>query len=337
MPDYKVQLDTYSGPMDLLLYLIRREEVDIYDIPITHLLEQYLEYVRVLEMLDPDVVGEFLVLAATLMEIKSRMLLPKPPPEESDEDWLDPRADLVRQLLAYKAYREAADYLGDRKELQSRRFARPPVDIPAGEEEVDIEDAQIWDLLNAFNKLLASVGQQTTTHDVVYDDTPVTLHAADVLDRLEREGPVMNFELIFEGRTRSEMIGLFLALLELIRQCRVRVEQSDSLGSIDIHLLDPTPISGLSDTMADEWAPEEDEFSDAPFEEQDAPLSEAVEDVWDDQEDDEYSRRIGEVQVGEVDLGRTPDGPELLDTGDKTAELDNGSAETGGDDVENTS
>ena len=89
MQDYKVQLDTYSGPMDLLLYLIRREEVDIYDIPIAHILEQYLEYVRLLEMLDPDMVGDFLVLAATLMEIKSRMLLPKPPPEEGDEEFDD--------------------------------------------------------------------------------------------------------------------------------------------------------------------------------------------------------------------------------------------------------
>ncbi|MHC4796900.1 MAG: segregation and condensation protein A, partial [Planctomycetota bacterium] len=259
MPDYKVQLDTYSGPMDLLLYLIRRDEVDIYDIPIAHVLEQYLGYVRLLEMLDPDEVGDFLVLAATLMEIKSRMLLPKPPPEETDEDLFDPRADLVRQLLAYRAYREAADDLGQRKDLHGRRFARPPMDVPDDENQVDIEDAQIWDLLTAFNKLLASIGQQPTAHDVIYDDTPVTLHAADILDLLEREGPVMSFEQIFEGRTRSEMIGLFLALLELIRQYRVRVEQVDPLGSIRIHLLDPTPITGIEELPVDRSDQEEDE------------------------------------------------------------------------------
>src|SRR5690348_2125180 len=99
MPDYKVQLDSYSGPLDLLLYLIRRDEIDIYDIPISRVLEQYHGYIRMLEMIDPDMVGEFLVVAATLMEIKSRLLLPKPPPEVEDTDLLDPRADLVRQLL----------------------------------------------------------------------------------------------------------------------------------------------------------------------------------------------------------------------------------------------
>src|SRR5687767_4869376 len=165
MQDYKVQLDSYSGPMDLLLYLIRREEVDIYDIPISGVLEQFLKYVGVLQMLDPDTVGDFLVLAATLMEIKSRMLLPKPPPEVDDSDALDPRADLVRQLLAYKVFRDAAGDLARRAEVRSQRFNRPPIDLPEGDEQhVDLEDVQIWDLLNAFNKLLASVGRQRATH-----------------------------------------------------------------------------------------------------------------------------------------------------------------------------
>ncbi|MBI4579474.1 MAG: segregation/condensation protein A, partial [Planctomycetes bacterium] len=213
MQDYRVQLDSYSGPMDLLLYLIRRDEIDIYDIPISRILDQYLGYVRLVEQLDPDAIGDFLVLAATLMEIKSRLLLPKPPPEEGGDDLLDPRADLVRQLLAYRTFREAAARLADRAELHAQRFGRPALDLPAGEGEVDLEEVQIWDLLTAFNRLLAAVGQAKATHDVRYDDTPVALHAADVLDRLEREGPTMPFERIFEGRTRSEMIGLFLALL----------------------------------------------------------------------------------------------------------------------------
>ncbi|UCD30152.1 MAG: segregation/condensation protein A [Planctomycetota bacterium] len=323
MQDYKVQLDTYSGPMDLLLYLIRREEVDIYDIPIAHILGQYLEYVRLLEMLDPDTVGDFLVLAATLMEIKSRMLLPKPPPDEGDEDLLDPRADLVRQLLAYRAYREAADQLRLRKDLHSRRFSRPPVDVPDDEEQVDIEDAQIWDLLTAFNKLLASIGQQRTTHDIIYDDTPVTLHAADILDRLERDGPVMGFEQIFEGRTRSEMIGLFLALLELIRQYRIRVEQADPLGNIKIHLLDPTPITGIADTKAVEDEREEDEYADAPFEEEKTSAVAPDDDYWDEgEEEDEYSRQIDAVQVGEVDMGRSEDDAEIPDDDVDTTDPD---------------
>ena len=141
MQDYRIQLDTYSGPMDLLLYLIRREEVDIYDIPIARVLEQYLHYVRLLEELDPESVGDFLVMAATLMEIKSRMLLPRNLPEEGEEeDLLDPRADLVRQLLAYRSVREAAGQLGERAELHLRRFGRPRVDGPADNGDVDIED-----------------------------------------------------------------------------------------------------------------------------------------------------------------------------------------------------
>ena len=306
MPDYRVQLDTYSGPTDLLLYLIRREEVDIYDIPIARILGQYLEYVRLLEALDPDAAGDFLVLAATLMEIKSRMLLPTPPPEVDEDDTFDPRADLVRQLLAYRAFREAALDLADRAEVRSRRFSRPRLDVPDGDGQVDIEDVQIWDLLTAFNKLLASVGLERATHEVIYDDTPVALHAADILDLLERDGPAMPFEKIFEGRSRSEMIGLFLALLELIRQARVRVEQVSQFGPIVIHLLDATPITDVMMTTdrAGSADMEADEDTEAPSEEEEAVGEGAVEDVFEDEEE-EFRRRIDAVQIGEVDLGRS--------------------------------
>ncbi len=311
MPDYRVQLDAYSGPLDLLLYLIRRDEIDIYDIPISRVLEQYIEYIRVMEMIDPDLVGDFLVMAATLMEIKSRLMLPKPPPEVDDSDLsgLDPRSDLVRQLLQYKLYRDAAGVLSQRADIQSRRFNRPRVGLPADEAEVDIEDVQIWDLLAAFNKLLAAVGKQKVTHDVVYDDTPITLHAADILDRLERDGPAMPFERIFEGRTRGEMIGLFLALLELIRQDRIRVEQGEQFGSILVHLIDATPITTVLDSPEQkgfkEVGAEEEEaepIEEQPFEEV---VSESGEAVFEDEEadeDDEFSRRINAVEVHEVDL-----------------------------------
>lgn len=321
MPDYKVQLDSYSGPLDLLLYLIRRDEVDIYDIPIARVLDQYLQYVHVLEQLDPDAVGDFLVLAATLMEIKSRMLLPKPPPEVDDGDMLDPRSDLVRQLLAYKVFRDAAGELSERAEVQSRRFPRPPLELPQEGQHVEIEEVQIWDLLAAFNKLLAAVGRQRTTHDVIYDDTPITLHAADILDRLEREGPSLFFERIFEGRSRSEMIGLFLALLELIRQDRVRIEQEHAFGTISVHLIDATPITTVMDSAEEkgfkEYAEEEEsQAADESVCESEAPLEEvgegeAAEAVFATEEDeefesddDEFSRRINAVEIGDVDLGR---------------------------------
>lgn len=324
MADYKVQLDSYSGPMDLLLYLIRRDEVDIYDIPIARVLEQYLAYVRLLEELDPEAVGDFLVMAATLVEVKSRVLLPKPPAEVVEDDDLDPRADLVRQLLAYRSFREAADGLQERADVFGKRFGRPPTEIEDdGKREVDLDDVQIWDLMSAFNKLLASVGKQRTTHDVIYDDTPITLHAADVLDRLQREGPAIHFEIIFEGRTRGEMVGLFLALLELIRQKRVRIQQEQVFGQITVHLLDATPIttiSSVSDEAGEADETElvvEDESAAADGQEEyerEEESSEERESVFvdypdddDDEEEDEYFKKISAVEIRDVDLKGTAD------------------------------
>jgi len=267
----------------------------------------------VLELIDPDVIGDFLVLAATLMEIKSRMLLPKPPPEVEDADLFDPRSDLVRQLLQYKVYRDAAGALSRRADIQSQRFNRPHVGLPSEEPEIDIEDVQIWDLLTAFNKLLSAVGKQKVTHDVVYDDTPITLHAADILDRLEREGPALQFERIFEGRTRGEMIGLFLAMLELIRQDRIRIQQEKQFGSIHVHLIDATPITtvldatqqGFKEPAAEESDEEEPAEQDAPFEEVAGSSGESVFEE-EPEEEDEFSRRINAVEIQEVDLrGKT--------------------------------
>jgi segregation and condensation protein A len=133
LDDYRVRLDAYNGPMDLLLYLIRKDEVDIYDIPIARIAEQYQQYLELLQALDVNLAGEFLVLAATLMEIKSRMLLPHPPPlAEGEEE--DPRMELVRELLEYKRFRDAAEGLKERADVQQLKFprlARP--EVPAEE------------------------------------------------------------------------------------------------------------------------------------------------------------------------------------------------------------
>jgi len=238
MADYRVNLDVYNGPLDLLLYLIRREELDIYDIPIARITEQYLGYVDMLRAIDPNLAGEFLVVAATLMEIKTRMLLPTAPVEEGEASdiEIDPRAELIRQLLEYKAFKDAAGDLRDAAEVQARRFGRRPVQPDPPERELDLEDVQIWNLLDAFSNILEAIGADKPTHQVIYDDTPIELHAEDILDRLGRDGP-MTFRKIFEGRTElTEVLGLFLAILELVRIKKVLARQERNFGEISLHL-----------------------------------------------------------------------------------------------------
>ncbi len=259
--EYRVQLEAFEGPLDLLLYLIRRAEVDITDIPIATIADQYLAHLAGIERIDIDTAGEFLVMAATLMEIKSRSLAPParegavegeegatPPADDSAPD---PRAELVRQLLAYKAYRDAADALDRHRREWERRHPAAPAGIDderlraalaeAGEGggALDMEDLSLLDLAEAFASIMATVNlDRLGDHKVVDDDTPIELHAADLLDRLRRdaaEGPV-SFGALLAGRSRAEMIGLFLAVLELVRQRRLAVRQESPGGAITLAL-----------------------------------------------------------------------------------------------------
>jgi len=257
MSDYRVKLDIYDGPLDLLLYLIRREELDIYDIPIARITEQYLGYVELLKKLDPNIAGEFMVVAATLLEIKTRMLLPPQPAAEGDEEavLLDPRAELIRRLLEYKAFKDAAGDLRDAADKQTLRFPRIPVEDEQKETFIDLEDAQVWDLLDAFSKLMESIGQGPTEREIVYDETPIELHATDIIDRLRRDGG-LTFGRIFEGRTlRSEIVGLFLALLELIRQKKIIARQRKNFDDI---FVEPNPSADVAGEPQAGEAPDSD-------------------------------------------------------------------------------
>ena len=252
MPEYRIQTDVYNGPLDLLLYLIKRDEVDIYDIPVSRVTEQYCQYVELLKVIDPNVAGDFLVMATVLMEIKSRMLLPRQVTEDGEpEDLSDPRLELVHQLLEYKKFKDASFEMQRAAGLQAQRWPRSPARVKQEQPtEVDLDDVQIWDLVAAFNKIMVAIGAGQTTHDVVFDDTPISLHATDILDRLQTEGSELTFEEIFAGHTRVEMIGLFLALLELMRQSRVRVSQDSGDGVVRVTLLSAEPIQ-----VGDEWGP----------------------------------------------------------------------------------
>lgn len=293
--EYKVMLDIYNGPLDLLLFLIKRDEIDIYDIPIARITEQYVQYVGLLQQIDPEVVSEFLVLAATLIEIKSRTLLPTPPPEEVAEDFVDPRLELVRQLLEYKKYKDAARDLDRAASLRAMKAARSPV-MPEGDKNAfALESLDIWDLFEAFNRLLQQTGKLAATHHVGVDDTPIALHAEDILDSIQRAGGGQEFAEIFAGRTRAEMIGLFLALLELIRQGRIRAIQEKPFAPIRICLIDATPLDAFDEEEVF-GAGASDGDIDAPFHHHHAEAEPALEQIDDD--------RAGEgLEESEIDLG----------------------------------
>ena len=246
MADYRVNLDIYNGPLDLLLYLIRRSEVEIHDIPIASITEQYLAYANVLEQLNIDNAAEFLVMASTLMEIKSALLLPRQEIEGQEEDDLsDPRLELVRQLLEYKQFKDAANTLGEAAAQQSLRFPRSLADLKKlqdqqkqeQQQEFEMEGLQIWDLFDTFTRMMQATLAARGPHQVIHDNTPIDLYETDLLDRAQHEAP-LTFEGAFAGcKSRGEMIGLFLAMLELIRQNLIRIEQEEAFGPIYIFAL----------------------------------------------------------------------------------------------------
>jgi segregation and condensation protein A len=274
--DYRVELDVYNGPLDLLLYLLKRDELDIYDIPIARITDSYMGYVRMLKELssqqglDINVAGDFLVMAATLMEIKSAMLLPKPPASQGDgasatSELTDPRYELVQKLLEYKKFKDAANLLDHKQVEHASRFPRYPALRKAeGDDDappVDMDEVQVWDLLEAFNRLMKEVGgQRPRFHEVTYDDTPIDLHAADIEDRLTREGKLTLRDLVAGRTSKSEMVGVFLALLELIREKKILVEQGDILGEVHIVAAPPehrATYAHASLHLADEAAAED--------------------------------------------------------------------------------
>ncbi|MEO1130381.1 MAG: segregation/condensation protein A [Planctomycetota bacterium] len=251
--DYTVRLDTFQGPLDLLLHLIQRAEVDITEVSIAHITDQFLSHIDDLdERVDVDTAGEFLVLAATLIEIKSRVLTPDESKatasSEEGAESNDLAGELIRQLLAYKAFRDAADRLDDQRAEWLRRYPAGQAAIDRGaltaasgaDAATDLEDVELYDLVTAFGHIMETVVfDRLGAHEITDDDTPIELHAADIVDRLDREpggrigGEGIALRVIFEGRSRSEMVGLFLALLELTRQHRCVVRQDPDRQSGD--------------------------------------------------------------------------------------------------------
>lgn len=233
--EYKVELEIFEGPLDLLLYLIKRDEVDIYNIPIETITTQYMEYLEVLRMLDLNIAGEFLVMAATLMMIKSRMLLPVDERPEMEEEEEDPRWDLVRQLVEYKKFKDAAARLQDREAFQENVFSlgKETVVLEPDEPGLALQDVSLFDLIAAFKNVLKRARPETVT-DVFGERFTVADKIETILAQVKR-GERLLFNALFpEQATRSEIACTFLALLELIRLRQIRASQDEQFGEIVI-------------------------------------------------------------------------------------------------------
>jgi segregation and condensation protein A len=231
--DYQVDLDVFRGPLDLLLYLVKRDEVDVRDISISRVAEQFKEYLEVIHILDVERAGEFLVMAATLMEIKSRMLLPRAEEEGDAED--DPRLELVRQLIQYKRFKEAAALLDARAEQQSYRLPRQPVAAPTSPTSPPVRPVELWDLVSAFGRLMRET-MALQPQEIVVDQTPLHVYMDVILRRLQLEKRVLFSSLFTPPYTRGRLVGLFLAVLELTKSRRIVPEQDEPFSDIWLSL-----------------------------------------------------------------------------------------------------
>ena len=230
--DYRVELPDFHGPLDLLLYLVKKNEVDVRDIPIARIAEQFQQYLAVLQVADVELAGDFLVLAATLMEIKSKLLLPQPAATGAAAAEADPRRELVKQLVEYKKFKEAAARLEERADARQRRLPRQPVDAPAGPSgPPPVQAVELWDLVSAFGRLLSET-QALQPRQVVVDETPLSVYVDAIRARLASAPRVPFRELFTPPHHRARLVGLFLAVLELIRRFEAVLEQDGMFGEI---------------------------------------------------------------------------------------------------------
>ncbi len=234
--DYKIKLDVFEGPLDLLLHLIKKNELDIYDIPITDVTKQYMDYLELMKLMDLNIAGEFLVMAATLMHIKSKMLLPQPEVEEETDQELDPRAELVKRLLEYKKFKEAAVDLYHKAMRHKDYFARksPAMEIDTEEsKEHEYFEASLFDLITAFKKVMKDIPKKLF-YEVIKDEFTVEEKIHDIFHLLVKNPIISFYDLFKKAKTKLEVITIFLSILELIRLKEIVVKQSKNFGDIRI-------------------------------------------------------------------------------------------------------
>ena len=248
MAEYKVQFEVFEGPLDLLLYLIKKEEVDIYEVNLTRLATQFVEYVDVMRMLDLDIAGEFLVMASTLMYIKSRELLPRDLQPESveEEEGEDPRWELIRQLVAYKKFKDAAAQLQVRELEQENTFPRLPIKPEIEPAPIAVRgEASLFDLINAVSEVLKRVGKREGVREIFEDKWTVSEKIEHLVKLTTERGAVKFSELFLSAQSRTEVICTFLALLELIRLKQLVCAQSEDFADIEITRAPAQPVAPI--------------------------------------------------------------------------------------------
>lgn len=232
----KIKLEIFEGPLDLLLYLVKKDHLNIYDIPIAQVTEQYIQYLELMRLLDLNIASEFLVMAATLIHIKSKMLLPsQDSPVEAEEEEIDPRLDLIRQLLEYKKFKEAAEELKRREIIQQKVFARPPTssEFNSSEEEAFFE-ASLFDLISAFSTALSGKVSREIFYEVIKDEFTVEGKIHDMLHMLLATAQINASRLFASAKNKLEVVAIFLAILELIRLKEIILRQKQLFGDIII-------------------------------------------------------------------------------------------------------
>ncbi len=250
--DFRVELDMFRGPLDLLLYLVRKHEVEIVDLPIAPITDQFLEHLAVLREIDVNAVGDFLEMASTLIEMKSRLVLPRG--GEVEDELADPRQELVQRLLEYKKFKDAASMLEERGRDWQQRYGRLAHEGPASSPDLarqEIQEVELWDLVSAFGRMMRDI-ELTRPSNIVYDETPIHVYMSEIKQRLEQQGRVEFRELFRPGMHKSATIGIFLAILELVRHHHVQAAQADLFGQLWI-TPGPQPDAPLDVSQVDRY------------------------------------------------------------------------------------
>lgn len=249
MNPYSVKVESFEGPLDLLLHLINQEELDIYDIPVARITEQYLQYVHTMQILELDIASEYLVMAATLLAIKSKMLLPKESSELFDEEWVaeeedDPRDELMYQLIEYRKYKEASLELQKKEEERSLIHTKPPEDLDpyiSDEEkrELAIKGVSLFDMLSAYQKLMnRKAFSANKTRTIKSQEYSIEEKMNEVMERILLSDGPQRFAAFFESGEKSQLVVTFLAVLELMKTNVIRCEQSSHFSDIMIYQAD---------------------------------------------------------------------------------------------------